>query len=58
MTGILVFYFELFRDKEVVIADTEGQADKYRSQGSQAFPLRDTSNGRSGCAVDALSGNS
>lgn len=41
----------------MVPANAQRQAHQDRSQGGQPFPLRDISDGGSGCAADALSGN-
>ena len=41
----------------MVAADAPREADQDWSQGGQPFPLRDISDGGSGCAADTLSGN-
>ena len=41
----------------MVPENAQRQAHQDRSQGGQPFPLRDISDGGSGCAADALSGN-
>jgi hypothetical protein len=41
----------------MVPAGTQRQAHQDRSQGGQPFPLRDISDGGSGSAAEALSGN-
>jgi hypothetical protein len=41
----------------LVPVNTQRQAHQNRNQDGQPFPLRDISDGESGCAKDALSGN-
>jgi len=41
----------------MVPANAQRQAHQDRSQGGQPLPLRDISDGGSGCAADTLSGN-
>jgi len=41
----------------VVPENAQRQAHQDRSQSGKSFPLRDISNGGSGCSADTLSGN-
>ena len=58
INGFRIARFEIATVSETVVpADAQSQAHQDRSQGGQPFPLRDISDGGSGCAADALSGN-
>jgi len=58
MKGVRSLQVSITQVSETVIPENaQRQAHQDRSQSGQPFALRDISDGRSGCAADALSGN-
>ncbi len=58
MKGVRSLQVGITQVSETVVPENaQRQAHQDRSQSGQPFPLRDISDGRSGCAADTLSGN-